>query len=80
MDVVPLVQMSGLFVTASLPSPWSYLACDLPCVQPFAGLLPSEVNAPGAPVAPVTAEAADATGLPEDCLICAGTTGKLPTC
>ena len=51
---------------------------DLPRMQPFAGLLPSEVHAPGAPVAPITAAAADTTGLPGGCLICAGTTGGLP--
>ncbi|KAK9830925.1 hypothetical protein WJX81_006147 [Elliptochloris bilobata] len=45
--------------------------------QPFAGLLPAEVNAPGAPVAPVTAQVAAATGLSEDCLICAGTTDSI---
>ena len=44
-------------------------------MQPFAGLLPTEVSAPGAPVAAVTPAAAAATGLSENCLVCAGTTG-----
>jgi hypothetical protein len=48
---------------------------DTACGQPFAGLLPAEVSAPGAPVAAITAAAAAATGLPEACLVCAGTTG-----
>ena len=68
----PLVHSCKLGYSVELPR-------DFPCVQPFAGLLPSEVHAPGAPVAPVTAQVADRAGLSEDCLVCAGTTGELPT-
>ncbi|KAK9805292.1 hypothetical protein WJX72_011497 [[Myrmecia] bisecta] len=45
--------------------------------QPFAGLLPAEVFAPGDPVAPVTPEAAERLGLPPHCLVCAGTTDSI---
>ena len=44
-------------------------------VQPYAGLLPRHVHAPGHAITTITAEAAARTGLPADCLICAGTTG-----
>ncbi|KAK9840907.1 hypothetical protein WJX84_004162 [Apatococcus fuscideae] len=42
--------------------------------QPYAGMLPRHVHAPGEAIATITAEAAARTGLPADCLICAGTT------
>ena len=38
-------------------------------------MLPRHVHAPGEAIATITAEAAARTGLPADCLICAGTTG-----
>lgn len=46
-------------------------------VQPFAGLLPLAVVAPGTPVAPVTPEAAARAGLPQGCLVCGGTTDSI---
>lgn len=45
--------------------------------QPFACLLPLAVVAPGAPVDVITPEAAAATGLPEGCLVCGGTTDSI---
>ncbi|KAG2426897.1 hypothetical protein HXX76_012684 [Chlamydomonas incerta] len=45
--------------------------------QPFAELLPARVVAPGAPVAPVSTAVAARTGLPGDCLVCAGTTDSI---
>ena len=44
-------------------------------MQPFAELLPATVVAPGTAVGSVTEEAAQQTGLPTSCSICAGTTG-----
>lgn len=45
--------------------------------QDFFHLLPQVVVAPGAPVAPLTAEAAGATGLPRGCVVCGGTTDSI---
>lgn len=45
--------------------------------QPFAELLPASVCPPGGPVAPITAAAAQHTGLPAGCLVCAGTTDSI---
>lgn len=45
--------------------------------QPFARLLPLEVVAPGAPVAPLTEEAAQRSGLPRSCMVCGGTTDSI---
>lgn len=45
------------------------------CRQDYAGALPLGVSAPGAPVGRITASAAAETGLPDDCVICSGTTG-----
>ncbi|PNW86846.1 hypothetical protein CHLRE_02g098150v5 [Chlamydomonas reinhardtii] len=45
--------------------------------QPFAELLPARVVAPGTPVARVSAAVAARTGLPGDCLVCAGTTDSI---
>ncbi|KAK9838867.1 hypothetical protein WJX74_004924 [Apatococcus lobatus] len=42
--------------------------------QPYAGLLPRHVHAPGHAITTITAETAARTGLPADCLVCAGTT------
>lgn len=46
-------------------------------VQEFACLLPTTVCAPGAPIAPLTPAAASRSGLPEGCLVCAGTTDSI---
>lgn len=48
-----------------------------PFFQLFAHLLPLEVVAPGAPVAPVTAKAAERSGLPRSCIVCGGTTDSI---
>ena len=45
-------------------------------MQAYASVLPSNVFAPGAGVATVTAAAAAAADLPAGCLVCAGTTGE----
>ncbi|PRW56955.1 Six-hairpin glycosidase [Chlorella sorokiniana] len=45
--------------------------------QPFAHLLPVEVVAPGTPVAPITEEAAERSGLPRSCMVCGGTTDSI---
>lgn len=45
--------------------------------QEYADLLPKAVVAPGAPVAPVTPEAAARAGLPADTLVCGGTTDSI---
>jgi len=52
------------------------ILCPLP-VQPFAHLLPRSVVAPGAPVAPITQEAAERSGLPTSCMVCGGTTDSI---
>jgi sugar (pentulose or hexulose) kinase len=41
--------------------------------HPIASLVP-QVVAPGTPIAPVTADVSDRLSLPQDCLVCAGTT------
>jgi sugar (pentulose or hexulose) kinase len=46
-------------------------------VQEFAQLLPTTVCAPGTPIAPVTPQAAQRSGLPESCIICTGTTDSI---
>ena len=46
-------------------------------LQPFAPVLPTTVVVPGAPVASVTAEAAQRAGLPPGCLVCGGTTDSI---
>ena len=45
-------------------------------MQEYASVLPSDVFAPGAGIATVTAQAAAAADLPASCLVCAGTTGE----
>jgi hypothetical protein len=59
--------------TLSSPSPISLLLTP----QEFSALLPSKVFAPGSPVAPISAAAAQRTGLPPHCLVCAGTTDSI---
>lgn len=41
--------------------------------QPYAELLPPRVLEPGKPIAAITPEMAKLTGLPKDCIVCAGT-------
>eukprot|EP00775_Hariotina_reticulata_P007510 gene7510-7720_t len=45
--------------------------------QEFAALLPSQVLAPSSVIAPVAAAVASRSGLPSDCLVCAGTTDSI---
>jgi sugar (pentulose or hexulose) kinase len=45
--------------------------------QEYAVLFPSQVVAPSAPVAAITAAAASRTGLPASCLVCGGTTDSI---
>jgi sugar (pentulose or hexulose) kinase len=45
--------------------------------QEYAHLFPSQVVAPSAPVAAITAAAASKTGLPASCLVCGGTTDSI---
>lgn len=40
-------------------------------------MLPPAVCAPGAPIGPLTPEAARRVGLPEGCIVCAGTTDSI---
>jgi len=47
-----------------------------PYLQPYAGLLPPRVLEPGKPIATVTPEISKVTGLPKDCIVCAGTSGE----
>lgn len=46
-------------------------------MQEYAHLFPVRVLSPSAPIAPVTAATASATGLPSSCLVCAGTTDSI---
>jgi sugar (pentulose or hexulose) kinase len=46
-------------------------------LQEYAALFPSQVVAPSAPVATITAAAASRTGLPPSCLVCGGTTDSI---
>ncbi|GAB4819112.1 hypothetical protein N2152v2_006158 [Parachlorella kessleri] len=43
----------------------------------FASLLPTTVCAPGTPIASLTPEAVKRTGLPQSCIVCAGTTDSI---
>eukprot|EP00879_Flechtneria_rotunda_P024336 GHRR01025793.1.p1 GENE.GHRR01025793.1~~GHRR01025793.1.p1 ORF type:complete len:247 (+),score=74.84 GHRR01025793.1:157-897(+) len=43
----------------------------------YASLLPSRVLAPSAPIGPITPAVAASTGLPDDCIVCAGTTDSI---
>lgn len=52
-------------------------ACCFTSPQEYAHLLPSRVLAPSAPIAPVTAAVASRTGLPDSCIVCAGTTDSI---
>ena len=45
--------------------------------QDFASILPPVVCAPGTPLAPITADIAAKTGLPSECIVCAGTTDSI---
>lgn len=45
-------------------------------LQAYADSLPKEVVQPGAPVGCITVAAAADMGLPDDCMICGGTTGS----
>jgi sugar (pentulose or hexulose) kinase len=45
--------------------------------QEFAHLLPQQVVAPGAPVAPVTSLVSQQTHLPPTCWVCGGTTDSI---
>jgi sugar (pentulose or hexulose) kinase len=54
-----------------LTRPW-------PCwLQPFSHMLPPRCVPPGSPVACVTPEVADRTGLPSSCVVAAGTTDSI---
>lgn len=46
-------------------------------MQPFAHTLPLAVVAPGAPLAEITPEAAQRSGLPPGCMVCGGTTDSI---
>lgn len=46
-------------------------------LQAFASWLPPVVVAPGAPVAKLSAEGAERSGLPASCIICGGTTDSI---
>ena len=46
------------------------------CLQPYAGLLPPRVLAPGQAMGKVTKHMAKLTGLSEGCVVCAGTSGE----
>ena len=45
--------------------------------QEFSHILPTRVYPPGAAVAQVTRQTADRIGLPQDCVVCAGTTDSI---
>ena len=47
-----------------------------PYLQPYAGLLPPRVLAPGQAMGTVTEHMAQLTGLPKGCVVCAGTSGE----
>jgi len=46
-------------------------------VQPFSGLMPKHVVAPGAPLFALSSAVAERTGLPPGCMVCGGTTDSI---
>ena len=56
---------------------WNLVTLLKPCLQPYAGLLPPRVLAPGQAMGTVTDHMAKLTGLSKDCVVCAGTSGQV---
>jgi len=66
------IHPSGMWLQSCNTNAW------LPCtLQEWAHLLPEQVVQPGAPVAALTAGAAQCSGLPAACLVCGGTTDSI---
>lgn len=75
-DPIATPPSTGILCCAAVYS--SPVPCTLfDILQEYAHLFPLRVLAPSAPIAPITAAVASSTGLPADCIVCAGTTDSI---